>query len=149
MTVKNSIERNIYIKTLHENIGRILMDKLFDKYSGYINHKSLNTLLHSNGCQIYIYDHSGAFFDALCNKILHTKSADKNTVIYQIMSPYHKKDVIYGLLVIDNNIVFKDILNTGLCKPLSLYTVDFSLNDVKYLNFSYNIFKISNKIQQE
>ena len=65
------------------------------------------------------------------------------------MSPYHKKDVICGLLVINNNIISTNLINLYVCKDTSLYTTTFSEYDIKYLNFSDNIFKNSNKIQQE
>ena len=125
------------------------MDKLFDKYCSYIDYSSLNAFLNTNIPYIVLNDPVFAFFDALCHKISKKYSTDKNTVIYQTMSPYHKKDVIYSILVINNNHIIKKAVNTPICKSIKLYTLNFSDKDIKYLNFSHVIFKNSNKIQQE
>ena len=146
--MKPNYSRALYIKTLQENTGKILMDKLFDKYCSYINYTTLNKIIGIDTGIIMLNDPFGAFFDTLCLKISQNCKGE-NTVLYQIMSPYHKKEVIYGLLVINNDCMLKKILNLPMCKPYQLYTVNFSNNDTKYLSFSNNIFKTSNKIQQE
>ena len=150
MYMKNNVDRKLYIKILQENIGKIIMDKLYDKYNEYINYKILNSFRYENTDKtIYIYDPVYAFFDTLSNKIIDENITYNKTVIYQIISPYHKKDVIYGLLVINNNIVITSLINLYGCKDKSLYTIAYSEHDIKYLSFSDNIFKNSNKIQQE
>ena len=148
--MKNDIERNLYIKKLYENIGKIIMDKLFDKYCGYINYNILNTFRYKNTDKpIYIYDPVYAFFDTLSRKITKENITDNKTVIYQIISPYHKKDVICGLLVINNNVVVINLLNLYTCKCADLYSAAFSEHDIKYLSFADNIFRNTNKKQQE
>lgn len=148
--MKNNVDRKLYIKILQENICKIIMDKLYDKYNEYINYKILNSFRYENTDKtIYIYDPVYAFFDTLSNKIIDENITYNKTVIYQIISPYNKKDVIYGLLVINNNTVITSLINLYGCKDKSLYTIAYSEHDIKYLSFSDNIFKNSNKIQQE
>ena len=148
--MKNNVDRKLYIKILQENIGKIIMDKLYDKYNEYINYKILNSFRYENTDKtIYIYDPVYAFFDTLSNKIIDENITYNKTVIYQIISPYNKKDVIYGLLVINNNTVITSLINLYGCKDKNLYTIAYSEHDIKYLSFSDNIFKNSNKIQQE
>ena len=148
--MKNNVDRKLYIKILQENIGKIIMDKLYDKYNEYINYKILNSFRYENTDKtIYIYDPVYAFFDTLSNKIIDENITYNKTVIYQIISPYNKKDVIYGLLVINNNTVITSLINLYGCKDKNLYTTAYSEHDIKYLSFSDNIFKNSNKIQQE
>ena len=68
--MKNNVDRKLYIKILQENIGKIIMDKLYDKYNEYINYKILNSFRYENTDKtIYIYDPVYAFFDTLSNKI--------------------------------------------------------------------------------
>ena len=73
--MKNNVDRKLYIKKLYENIGKIIMDKLFDKYNEYINYKILNGFRYENTDKpIYICDPVYSFFDALSDKII-----DENT----------------------------------------------------------------------
>ena len=148
--MKNDIERNLYIKKLYENIGKIIMDKLFDKYCGYINYNILNTFRYKNtDTPIDIYDPVYAFFFFFCRKIIKENMYDNKTVIYQIMSPYHKKEAIYGLLITNSNFIALNLISYHSCKGTSLYTLALSQSDIKYLSFADNIFRNTNKKQQE
>ena len=72
MYMKNNVDRKLYIKILQENMGKIIMDKLFDKYSEYISYKTLNSFMYENADKtIYIYDPVYSFFDALSDKIIN------------------------------------------------------------------------------
>ncbi|MBR2027766.1 MAG: hypothetical protein IKA10_02095 [Oscillospiraceae bacterium] len=147
--MKNRYDRFLYIKTLQENTGRIIMDKLFDKFCSYINYRKLYATLQKCSKTIIINDPINAFFDTLCRTVIEKYICDGNCTIYLIMSPYHKKEVIYSLLVVNNKSLALKVSNLPLCKVFQPYTIDFSADDIKYLNHSYKIFRNSNKIQQE
>lgn len=149
MPVKNNREHSLYVKNLYHNAGRIISDKLFDKYLAYIDYISAYKIsadcFHIN-C---IYDPIGAFFDSVCHMIIQLFSDNKDIVIYQIMSPHHKKDVICGLSVIHNHTAYANLYNLNMCKPVKLYTIPFSEKDIRMLELSDNLFKMSKTIQQK
>jgi len=147
--VKNNREHSLYVNNLYYNAGRIIRDKLFDKYSAYIDY--ISAYKTSADCFLVncIYDPIGAFFDAVCHMIIQQFSDDKDIVIYQIMSPHHKKDVIWGLTVINNHTVYANLYSLNTCKPTKLYTIPFSEKDMRMLELSDNLFKMNKIIQQK
>lgn len=139
--------RLLYLQQIYINAGKIIMDKLFEKYKNYIDYTALNHCTESAD-YCCIYDNIGSFMDALCRKIINKNNKHHN-IIYIIMSPYHKSDVICGLLVTTNNYDFKLINYPHNCKANKLYIKEMTAKDHKYLNFSDELFVLSNKIQQE
>ena len=107
------------------------MQKLFDEYTKYINFAYLNKICTADNSCVYINDPVGAFFDALFRKL--EKEKFKDETIYCIMSPFHKNDVVYGMLVSTNNIFLKNSFNSARCKANKLYSIDFDIKTVKYL----------------
>ena len=81
--------------------------------------------------------------------IIQLFSDNKDIVIYQIMSPHHKKDVICGLSVIHNHTAYANLYNLNVFKPVKLYTIPFSEKDIRMLELSDNLFKMSKTIQQK
>ena len=149
MPVKNNLEHSLYVKNLYHNAGRIIRDKLFDKYSAYIDYISAYIISAEYFRINCIYDPIGAFFDAVCHMIIKQFSDNKDIVIYQIMSPHHKKDVICGLSVIHNHTAYATLYNMNVCKSIKLYTIHFSEKDIGMLELSDNLFKMSKTIQQK
>ena len=149
MPVKNNLEHSLYVKNLYHNAGRIIRDKLFDKYSAYIDYISAYTISAEYFRINCIYDPIGAFFDAVCHMIIKQFSDNNDIMIYQIMSPHHKKDVICGLSVIHNHTAYANLYNLNVCKTVKLYTISFSEKDIRILELSDNLFKMSKTIQQK
>jgi len=123
------------------------MDKLFEKYKNYINYPVLNRYVNSTGFWC-VYDNIGAFIDTLCRQLIKKMNIHYD-VVYIIMSPYHKSDVIYGILAITNGQHYKIINFSHHCKVYNLYTKEMSEKDCKYLDFCRDLFDFNYKKQQK
>ena len=96
----------------------------------------------------YINDTYFVFFDRLCQKI-YSDISQTADLIYIILSPYHKNNVISGILATTNNNTSVNLINSAHCKVPKLYTLgNFEKYD-KILDNTTKLIIKSNKIQQE
>ena len=140
MTKKQN--RLLYLQNIYTEAGKTIMQKLFDEYLKYINFAHMAKFSVSDNSCVFICDPVSAFFDTLCQQLEKDKFC--NETIYYIMSPFHKKDVVCGMLVATKNIFIKNSQNFSLCKAVNLYSIAFDQKTIKYLQISSNLFKKSN-----
>lgn len=147
--MKSKNERYLYLKKLYDNSEQIIRGMLYDKYMPYINYHNVDKIC--DNCTDYtcIYDPVDAFFDTVCKKLIDRFDKTEKAIIYLTLSPYHKKDVVCSLTIISDNNISVKISNTATCKSLQLYTKPFSSKDTYFAELAYDLFRLSNKIQQK